>query len=732
MPQSVIGKINQWEQSNLDIFPPSAIYNVLVGTNLNTSGFKFLVVGNSKMEGNLEITGTLSATIDNIKVEDKDDNVNYQMIFINSSGNQIPLFTNNQITYNPSTNKLTVGNLTSNISTSTGYLSSNLVGLIQNNQLQNDSITIGSTEFNLGDTNTVLTGLSSVTSTTFIGDIVGRVEIGDIGVGTPPNHNYTIILTYSATPLNALLADTSFTFNPYTETLVATNIDGDLTNSTGYLTSNLVGLIQNNQLQNDSITIGSTEFNLGATSTTLTGMTSISSTLFSGNLSGNISVLNGDLLTNNQPLIFTSTSPSTYEPMLYDTDLHYNPNTGILTSNKLTSNLINSTGYLSSNLVGLIQNNQLQNDSITIGSTSIDLGATSTTLAGLTKMGIGNNSPDSTLSVNKFFSGGSGINLDNAISVQSTGDLTTNQYAFGLYTGSNTNTGNSYLQSGILDYRVGNNRNTANYHLLLQPLSGNVGIGNTAPRCPLEISGYVSRGPPSGVWGYYMNTYEVTIVGSPYNTYNRNISVIAQEGITCPFFSTYSDVRIKKNIKNICEECNVLETINQLSPKIYNYIDYISKGNKPHLGLIAQEVEKNQPNLINDLDMSHYVPDIYCKGIFDELTSIIRFEKEHKKTERGKVKIILSNLEEKYYVFEVISTTEIKISSTETTLPQNGDVFVYGTEIFDFKTIDYQQIFILGIAGIQELSIENDELKSRIDILEENQKKIMEHLNIVL
>jgi len=150
MTVSIIGLINQWEQSNLEIFPPSNIYNVLVGTNLNPSGYKFLVVGNSKIEGDLEITGNLSAVIQTLKVIEKTDNVDYLITFITSTGNQIPFYANGQIKYNPSTNKLTVGNLTSNISTSTGYLTSNLVGLLQNNQLQNDSITIDSINLELG------------------------------------------------------------------------------------------------------------------------------------------------------------------------------------------------------------------------------------------------------------------------------------------------------------------------------------------------------------------------------------------------------------------------------------------------------------------------------------------------------------------------------------------------------------------------------------------------------
>ena len=337
MTVSIIGLINQWEQSNLEIFPPSNIYNVLVGTNLNPSGYKFFVVGNSKIEGDLEITGNLSAVIQTLKVIEKTDNVDYLITFITSTGNQIPFYANGQIKYNPSTNKLTVGNLTSNISTSTGYLTSNLVGLLQNNQLQNDSITIDSINLELGS-------------------------------------------SYTQLALN-------------------------LVNSTGYLTSNLVGLLQNNQLQNDSITIGSTEFNLGDTNTVLAGLTSVTSTNFIGSVSSIAVTDAGDNV--DYYLIFTNSSGSGKTLRINETasptdTFTYNPSTNKLTVLRVYCGFIEADNYINvktSELNGLIENLQLRNSIITIGTTGINLGNTKTEIAGLTKLGIGTSSPNQQLEV---------------------------------------------------------------------------------------------------------------------------------------------------------------------------------------------------------------------------------------------------------------------------------------------------------------------------------------------
>jgi len=282
MPQSIIGQINQWDQSNENIFPPSTLYNVIIGEKLNPSGFKFLVVGNSKMEGNLEITGTLNTTIENIKVEDKSDNVNYQMIFINSSGNQIPVYTNNQITYNPSTDTFIVGNLSSDLTTSSGYLSSNLIGLIQNNQLQNDSITIGTTEIDLGASATTITGIINLT---------------------------------------------------------ATNITGDLTASTGYLSSNLIGFIQNTQLQNDSITIGTTEINLGSSATIISGLTEINC----DNYIGGREITSLDLQPNIDYYVCCVDGIGTEKILSSRTGFTYNPSTDLLTVSNIAADGSNLT-----------------------------------------------------------------------------------------------------------------------------------------------------------------------------------------------------------------------------------------------------------------------------------------------------------------------------------------------------------------------------------------------------
>ena len=67
----------------------------------------------------------------------------------------------------------------------------------------------------------------------------------------------------------------------------------------------------------------------------------------------------------------------------------------------------------------------------------------------------------------------------------------------------------------------------------------------------------------------------------------------------------------------------------------------------------------------------------------------------------------------------------------ECTIPahlQTDDLFVYGTEVSDFRSVDYDQIHTLSVAAIQELSKENELLKQKIELLEQNNMATEERL----
>jgi hypothetical protein len=137
------------------------------------------------------------------------------------------------------------------------------------------------------------------------------------------------------------VSSTKYQFNPSTGVLTATQFSG----SGAGLTS-----IPNSALTNSSITIGSTAISLGATATTIAGLTSVTSTTFVGALSGNASTATTATTATNATNIAitddTSTNATVYPTWVTNstgnlpaktssTKMSFNPSTGALTVSQL-------------------------------------------------------------------------------------------------------------------------------------------------------------------------------------------------------------------------------------------------------------------------------------------------------------------------------------------------------------------------------------------------------------
>jgi len=133
--------------------------------------------------------------------------------------------------------------------------------------------------------------------------------------------------------------------------------------------------IPNSQLANDDVTIGSTAVALGATASTIAGLTSLTSTtLISGvaDAANAISIASGNIT-------FEGSTADTNEIILTAADA---------TGGDKTLTLPNETGTILTS-ASSIPNSALANSAVTIGSTSVSLGATAGTIVGLTSLASG-------------------------------------------------------------------------------------------------------------------------------------------------------------------------------------------------------------------------------------------------------------------------------------------------------------------------------------------------------
>ena len=206
-----------------------------------------------------------------------------------TNGTRYPLFANQtsgsltteytsstKLQYNPSTG----------VFTSTQFSGSG-AGLtsIPNSALTNSSITIGSTAISLGGTATTIAGLTSVTSTTFVGALTGNASSATTATtattatnatniaitdNTSSVSTYYPVLSVATTGNNpATTSSTKLSFVPSTGVLSATSFTGAGTGLTGTASINING------------TVGATTASTGAfTTVSATGV--ITSTLATG------------------------------------------------------------------------------------------------------------------------------------------------------------------------------------------------------------------------------------------------------------------------------------------------------------------------------------------------------------------------------------------------------------------------------------------------------------------
>ena len=113
-----------------------------------------------------------------------------------------------------------------------------------------------------------------------------EVGIGTVGSGTLART--TVLASSTGASLVSFTAGSKDVFVTYpSEGAVFADNAITLTNKTISGSSNTLSNIGNSSLTNSKVTIGSTDVSLGATATTLAGLTSVTATTFNGALSGN-------------------------------------------------------------------------------------------------------------------------------------------------------------------------------------------------------------------------------------------------------------------------------------------------------------------------------------------------------------------------------------------------------------------------------------------------------------
>ena len=182
------------------------------------------------------------------------------------------------------------------------------------------------------------------------------------------------------------------------------------------------------------------------------------------------------------------------------------------------------------------------------------------------------------------------------------------------------------------------------------------------------------------------------------------LSICADGFMLAAQFSVSSDVRIKTAIHptNGAED---LKSLLGIQITDYRHIDTVVNGNSSKKKVIAQQVESVYPIAVSK-DRG-VVPDIYRNAPFRD--GWVEMVSSLKVGER--VKLIGPSGE------SVTEVLEVKDGGFRTAFQPGGDkVFVYGREVLDFHTVDYDAIAMLNVSATQQIKREKDaEIKALQD-----------------
>ncbi|MEL6275606.1 MAG: tail fiber domain-containing protein, partial [Bacteroidota bacterium] len=233
-----------------------------------------------------------------------------------------------------------------------------------------------------------------------------------------------------------------------------------------------------------------------------------------------------------------------------------------------------------------------------------------------------------------------------------------------------------------------------------------------------------------------------------------NYSLYADLRIAAAEFNAFSDARIK-NILGQSDRQADLQALMAIQITDYQHIDTIQQGTKLHKKVIAQQVDQVYPLAVTK-SITEVVPDIFQRAILKD--GWIQLATNLKVGER--VKIITETSKEIHEVtaveatrFQVaglvpdtadngkvlesphttngsrrtmsgIPTSERIVGAQDSSLVSgNSSLFVYGREVDDFHTVDYEAISMLNVSATQEQQKLIEAQRKRIEALEAENKQ---------
>ena len=244
----------------------------------------------------------------------------------------------------------------------------------------------------------------------------------------------------------------------------------------------------------------------------------------------------------------------------------------------------------------------------------------------------------------------------------------------------------TYINYGTSGFYI---RNNASTNTMVMSDSGIVQIGTGWTDARLNVGSINSVVTMIG----YLDTHGGQ---SGDSTVSRAMSIRAEGLVLAGLVGVASDLRIKTDL-HPTDSIKDLETLMGIEVTDYHFKDKLANGNTPQKKAVAQQLEKVYPQAVNTT--KGMVPDIYQKAEIKD--GWVALATDLKVGERVR---LISDKEEG--IHEVL---EVKADRFLTQFKPAGDqVFVYGREVNDFRSVDYDAISMLNVSATQQLKLEKD------------------------
>ena len=173
------------------------------------------------------------------------------------------------------------------------------------------------------------------------------------------------------------------------------------------------------------------------------------------------------------------------------------------------------------------------------------------------------------------------------------------------------------------------------------------------------------------------------------------MSMYASSAVAAQFFFAFSDQRIKR-ITGRSNAARDLATLAAIEVTDYTHIDTPQRGDKSHKKVIAQQVETIYPQAVNKI--TDVVPDIYQRAAVKDGWIALEDPTKANLKNGDRVRLIGKATQGVHEVLEVAD------GRFRTAFNADSDtIFVYGREVNDFRTVDYEAIAMLNVSATQEL-----------------------------